>query len=243
MEEFWPTWWDCADAQVNSYSGMQCTQITPIAAADSVILPTKIWQTFVNYRKPNWLSWATVCVPDHNLLEGLDHPLKTWQSSSPFAAMGGWSSSWKTLVKKSGVLWTLKREQGRVSVFQSKEKLLNMKTRDHLQRWDFTYLNSLLSDFTHRNNYGHAYIYKTKKWCEVHTEQHMEDTKKMLTNTQILHAVCEGRSYISHCLTRLSKFPSSSSWSPELKITIQCKLVHIHWLAPIWGGPKNKPVM
>jgi hypothetical protein len=40
---------------------------------------------------------------------------------------------------------------------------LNMKTRDHLQRWDFTYLNSLLSDFTHRNNYGHAYIYKTKK--------------------------------------------------------------------------------
>lgn len=75
------------------------------------------------------------------------------------------------------------------------------------------------------------------------TEQHMEDTKKMPTNTHILHAVCEGRSYISHCLKRLSKFPSWSSWSPELKITVQCKLMHIHWLAPKWGGPKNKPVM
>ncbi len=67
--------------------------------------------------------------------------------------------------------------------------------------------------------------------------------KKDAYNMHILHAVCEGRSYISHCLTRLSKFPSWNSWSPELKITVQCKLVHINWLSPKWGGPKNKPVM
>jgi hypothetical protein len=123
------------------------------------------------------LSWATVRVPDHNLLEGLDHPLKTWQSSSPFAATRGWSSSWKTLVKESGVLWTLKREQGRVSVFQSKEKPLNMKTRDHLQRWVFTYLNSPLSDFTHRNNYSHATYTKQKNDVRC-TQNNTWKTKK-----------------------------------------------------------------
>lgn len=126
------------------------------------------------------LSWATVCVPDHNLLEGLDHPLKTWQSSSPFAATRGWSSSWKTLVKESGVLWTLKREQGRVSVFQSKEKPLNMKTRDHLQRWVFTYLNSLLSDFTHKQLQSCIHIQNKKMMWGAHRTTHGRPKKRCL---------------------------------------------------------------
>ncbi len=83
-----------------------------------------------------------------------------------------------------------------------------MKTRDHLQRWVFTYLNSLLSNFTNRNNYSHAYIYKRKKWCEA--PHHMEDTKRCLPT----------RTFSMQCVKEEATFPTVWQGSQNSQVEV-----------------------
>jgi hypothetical protein len=176
MEEFWPTWWDRADAWVNSYSGIQYTQITPIAGADSVILPTRMWQNFVNYKKPNWaepqfvflitIFWRDLII--HWRHDNRHHHL---QQRVDGAQVG------RHLSKK---VEYSEHSRG------NKEEWVSSKAKRNLWTWKqeitfkdgFSLILTAFCLISLTNNYSHAYIYKTRKWCEVHTEQHMEDKKK-----------------------------------------------------------------